>query len=143
MQEIMTILKKDSATVSHSANHIQTIPHSLNKYSTTISGISFCLSARTHKISNLSWIIDMDATNHMVCNTSLLTHVTFSCSYSVILPNGESVSISHIGTVRLTNTITLHNVLCVPSFSFNFLSGRKLTEQLNCCVIFLPQLCFI
>lgn len=85
----------------------------------------------------------MSATNHMVCNTSLLTHVTFSCSYYVKLPNDESIFVSHIGTVRLTDTLILHNVSCVPFFSFNLLSARKLTEQLNCCFIFLPQLCFI
>ena len=50
----------------------------------------------------------------------LLTEFT-TVSCVVALPNGETAMITHVGSITLSTTLTLTNVLCVPSFSFNFL----------------------
>lgn len=50
------------------------------------------------------WIIDSGATDHMV--PSIAPHIT------VKLPNGESVIVTHTGTVQLSASIVLENVLC-------------------------------
>ena len=47
----------------------------------------------------------------------------------VQLPNGELAQVTHIGTVVLSSSLILKNVLCVPSFSFNLLSISSLTQS--------------
>jgi hypothetical protein len=89
------------------------------------------------------WIIDTGATDHMVCSISLLTTITSIVDKHVRLPNGNLAAITHIGTVKLSTTLTLTNVLCVPSFSFNLISVSKLINVLHCCLIFLAEFCFI
>ena len=36
--------------------------------------------------------------------------------------------VTHIGTIRISSTLTLIDVLCVPSFSFNLISVNQLTK---------------
>ena len=79
----------------------------------------------------------------MVCSTVFLTEITGVVSYNVKLPNGQEVPVTHIGTVRLSKLITLKNVLCVPSFSFNLLSAPTLTKTMPCCFIFLANICYL
>ena len=74
-----------------------------------------------------SWIIDTGAIDHMVHSVSQLTTITSIVHSCVYLPNGEKVVVTHIGTVQIYSTLTLTNVLCVPSFSFNLISVSKLT----------------
>jgi hypothetical protein len=89
------------------------------------------------------WIIDTGATDHMVCSISFLTTITSTISKQVRLPNGNYAKVTHIGTVRISATLVLTDVLCVPSFSFNLISASKLIKVLHCCLIFLAEYCFI
>ena len=92
---------------------------------------------------NHVWVIDTGASDHIVYSVSMLTTFT-SISHCVVkLPNNESTTITHVGTVQLSTQFTLHNVLCVPSFTFNLLSVSQLTKQLPFCLVFLSQFCFI
>ena len=59
------------------------------------------------------------------------------------MPNGEKVTVTHIGTIQITSTLILENVLYVPSFSFNLILVSKLTKFLSCCLVFLSKFCFI
>jgi len=61
----------------------------------------------------------------------------------VTLPNGYIVSIVGVGCIRLTNSITLFNVLYIPEFKFNLLSVSVLTKTLNSEVSFTANDCFI
>ena len=61
----------------------------------------------------------------------------------VEMANGETASITHIGTITLSSSLTLHNVLCVPSFTFNLLSVSTITKSKPCYLIFLSTFCFI
>jgi hypothetical protein len=90
-----------------------------------------------------SWIIDTGATDHMISTVSLFTSIIATISSRVKLPNGNYAIVTHIGTVKLSEHLTLHDVLCVPSFSFNLISASKLIKYLNCCLIFLANFCFI
>ena len=89
------------------------------------------------------WIIDTGATDHMICSTSLFTHITSVVSKTVRLPNGQHASVTHIGTIKIIESLILTNVLCIPSFSFNLISVSKLIQTLHCCVIFLSKFCFV
>ena len=61
----------------------------------------------------------------------------------VQLPNGESAQVTHIGTVVLSSSLILKNVLCVPSFTFNLLSVSTLTQSQPYCLVFLSAYCFV
>jgi hypothetical protein len=123
-------------------NLLPSLRHFLNtKHSVFSSSKSFHLASTTaHKHS---WIIDTGDTDHMVGSVHLLTTIIDVISSHVNLPNGQKALVTHIGTVRLTATLVLTNVLCVPSFLFNLLSVSKLIASLPRCLIFLQKFCFI
>ena len=79
----------------------------------------------------------------MIHSLAFFTSITFVVQISVRLPNGDMAKVTHIGTVQLSSTLVLDNVLCIPSFSFNLISISKLTQHPSCCCIFLSQYCFI
>ncbi|XP_030949207.1 uncharacterized protein LOC115973109 [Quercus lobata] len=69
-----------------------------------------------------TWVLDIGASDHIACSLSLF-HSYIAVSHCVVeLPNGESAHVTHIGIVKLSNSLTLEHVLCVPSFSFNLVS---------------------
>jgi hypothetical protein len=111
------------------------------KYS--VFSASFVNIVPSQKQNNSSWIIDTGATDHMIGCISLFTSITATVSSHVKLPNGSIASVTHIGTVTLSENLTLTGVLCVPSFTFNLISASKLIKNLKCCLIFFAGFCFI
>ena len=89
-----------------------------------------------------TWVIDIGATDHIVHYVHLFIEFTI-VSCVVALPNGETVMVTHIGSITLSSTPILHNVLCVPSFSFNLFFVSQLTKSCSCCLVFLSNFCFI
>lgn len=89
-----------------------------------------------------TWVIDNGASGHIVCSMQLLTSVSEMSHIMVELPNGEAAVVTHIGTIQLSSHITLTNVLCVPSFTFNLLLVSALTKSQPICFVFLSKLCF-
>jgi hypothetical protein len=79
----------------------------------------------------------------MICIVSLFTTITAVVSQKVRLPDGQFASVTHIGTVRISESFILTDVPCIPSFSFNLIYVSKLIKMMNCCLIFLSQFCFI
>ena len=144
--QLLALLK---LAASPSANNVQSILASSSSDENVhqISGIpSLCLSAFNSKHSNklnVPWIIDTGATDHMICSPSLFSSIQSQTSFSVALPNGHTAAATHIGSAKVTNYITLQDVLCVPNFTFNLISARKLTQTLHCCLIFFPHFCYI
>lgn len=51
--------------------------------------------------------------------------------------------VTHIGTIQVTSSLALENVLYVPSFTFNLITASKLTKTMSCCFVFLSTFCFI
>ena len=89
-----------------------------------------------------TWVIDTGATDHIVRSVHLFAKFT-TVSCVVALPNGETATVTHIGSITLSSTLILHNVLCVHSFSFNLLSVSKHTKSCSCCLVFLSNFYFI
>ena len=110
-------------------------------------GINFSHSVFSAKVVNIrafnldTWVIDTRATDHIVCLVS--TSITAITNAIVELPNGETASVTHNGTFVLSSSLTLNNVLCVPSFTFNLLSVSIITKTQPCCLVFLSTLCFV
>ena len=103
----------------------------------------FSSSVNTSHVSSYDWILDSGATDHMVHSIHFFTSVTSPVHISVRLPNGDMVKVTHVGTVKISATLTLENVLCIPTFSFNLISISKLTQNPSCCCIFLSHYCFL
>ena len=79
----------------------------------------------------------------MVHSVAQLTTMTSLFHTFVYLPNGEQALVTNVGTLHISSTLILTDVLCVPSFTFNLISVSKLTKSLYCCLIFLGDCCFI
>ncbi|KAF7131949.1 hypothetical protein RHSIM_Rhsim09G0112600 [Rhododendron simsii] len=88
------------------------------------------------------WIIDTGATNHMCSSLTLFTTYKSCPTQSFVeLPDGSSTQITHIGTIKLSPTLTLENVFHIPSFKYNLLSVSQLARSNNCIAIFSPLSC--
>ncbi|KAF5451070.1 hypothetical protein F2P56_031369 [Juglans regia] len=106
-QQLLSLLQsKEASIANHSVSTVQTDCSSPS----LMNGTHFCLTSSTqahNKAHQTPWIIETDATDHMVCNTSFLSAITSNVSFVVRLPNGYTAPVSHIGTVKLTNTLDL------------------------------------
>ena len=87
--------------------------------------------------SNGTWVIDTGATDHMIHSIKLFTKITSTIHTSVELPNGESVLVTHIGTVKISESLTLVDVLCVSSFFLQFNLSQQTYSILELLHIFL------
>jgi hypothetical protein len=114
-----------------------------SKHSVFASSLSLTQQSSLTNSTKTSWIIDTGVTDHMICSMSLFTSITSAVSKSVRLPNGQYASVTHIGTIKISESFVLIDVLCIPSFSFNLISVSKLIKNLQCCVIFLSKFCFV
>lgn len=90
-----------------------------------------------------TWVIDTGVTDHIVCFVHLLTTVTANTQSIVQLPNGETASVTHVGIMPLSSSLILHNVLCVPSFTFNLFSVNSFTKSKPYYLVLLSDFCFI
>ncbi|KAL2903744.1 Retrovirus-related Pol polyprotein from transposon TNT 1-94, partial [Bienertia sinuspersici] len=96
-------------------------------------GKSFCFE----------WIIDSGASHHVTGNYSCLHNITHISEWAVGLPDGRRVSATLSGSVQLSSTITLSNVLYVPGLNCNLLSVSCLLRDCGCLVRFTDTLCAI
>lgn len=89
------------------------------------------------------WILDRGASNHMCCNQSLMSNLhIISSPIHIALPNSQTIMVHRVGYVMISPTITLTDVLLIPSFQCNLLSISKLTYQSNITVSFTSSHCF-
>ena len=63
----------------------------------------------------------------MVHSLHFFKSITSSVQISVRLPNGDMVKVTYAGTIQVSASLLLENVLCIPSFSFNLIFISKLT----------------
>lgn len=79
----------------------------------------------------------------MVSSVSVLTSITSIVTSSVRMLNNHFASVTHVGTMQISPSILLTNVLMVPSFSYNLISISSLLKHISCCLILLGQYLFI
>lgn len=113
-------------------NSVSTSPIVLNSLSSNANG-------KPHFL----WILDTGATDHISFNLSAFNSYHNIVPISVTLPNGSQLSASISGSVKLTPSLTLHNVLYIPSFNVNLISVAKLSQSNNCSVQFNSNSCSI
>jgi RAB protein geranylgeranyltransferase component A len=85
------------------------------------------------------WILDSGKTDHMIGNKNLLLNFReYDTKRYVKVVNNEMKIISD-DSIRILSRI-IPNVLFVENYASNLLSIRKLTNELNCKIIFLIDL---
>lgn len=91
-----------------------------------------------------SWIIDTGASAHR-CNSLDLFDKTSRIFFknTVILPDRTNKSVAHIGIVILSPSLSLTEVLYMPSFKYNLLSVSKPSQTINLAVQFSSHACVL
>lgn len=91
------------------------------------------------------WIIDSGANQHMTSSTSNLYDIVdiSDLHLKVNHPNGSVAKINKIGNFKLSNNITLFDVLVVPDFNVNLLSVHKLARDNKLVVGFDEYQCYV
>ena len=102
-----------------------------------------CLSSLYSILPLGCWIVDSGATSHICSDLSLFSEVCPISGVTVSLPNDISIPISHTGTVKISDTLVLHNVLHVDSFKFNMLSVSSLLQNRDLSTHVYYDSCFI
>ncbi|KAK3034107.1 hypothetical protein RJ639_034087 [Escallonia herrerae] len=109
----------------------------------TIAQKCIFLSALNSKVEKSNpWVIDSGASDHMTGDLSLFSSYS-ACSnnYKVRIAYGSLSTVSGIGSIVISPSITLDSVLLVPSLSCNLLSISKLTKDRKCVANFFPTHC--
>ncbi|OMO64840.1 Integrase, catalytic core [Corchorus capsularis] len=91
-----------------------------------------------------SWVIDSGATDHITNNGELLAEIEKAIGGSpVTIPNGDKIPVKSVGKVKLPNGMKIDHVLNIPDFKCNLISVGRLTNDLNCALIFISDFCVI
>ena len=88
------------------------------------------------------WVLDSGATNHMT-GSSYLFHTYYPCSghEKVKIADGSFAAIAGKGSIILSPSMTLLNVLHVPKLAYNLISVHKLSIDSQCKLTFVPSCC--
>lgn len=100
------------------------------------SGMVVSFLGPSSKISHHSWILDSGATSHICHDLKHFSHYTYLSNRTVTLPNNYKITVKAIGTVNLSPSLKLHNVLYIPSFHVNIISISSFLHNTDSCVIF-------
>ncbi|KAM7509193.1 hypothetical protein LguiA_019646 [Lonicera macranthoides] len=108
------------------------IAQSGNKFTATIACIKF----------HSNWILDSGATDHMTGISEFFSSDTLCAgNQKVKIANGSFAAVAGKGTIIVSPSLTLKDVLHVPNLSYNLISVSKLALDLNCQVNFWASHC--
>ena len=138
-----TITEQGVMADQSSAGTFLTLFSNLRYHHHTFTFNHHCLSILYNSLPPGSWIIDSGATSHVCADISKFQEVFAASDLTVSLPNGTTFPIMHTGTIRLSDTLVLHDVLHVPSFHFNLISVHSLLHRNNCSAYFFLDYCFL
>lgn len=69
--------------------------------------------------------------NVITCITPIIVH----------LPNGHTTQVTKMGSVKLQSNIILHNVLYIPTFTYNLISISQILQHSLKSIIFTHDTC--
>ena len=103
--------------------------------------VTTLLSVNSNQTSS-PWIIDSGATDHMTsCSNFFSTYKSCAGNQKIKIADGSLLAIAGTGSIVISPSLTLHNVLHVPKLSCNLLSISKLTNDLKCQANFYSSRC--
>ena len=91
-------------------------------------------------LSNNTWIIDSDVTNHMTFD-SRVSSFKSSLQKVVSTTNDNTTLVIRERSLTLTDTLNLYFVLIIPFLDYNLLSVSQITTTLSFVVILCPKFC--
>ena len=95
------------------------------------------MSFLTSSSNSIVWEIDSGATDHMTYYSQLFSkYIPFVGNRKIRIADDTFLALAGSGTVRVSPTITLENVLHVPKLSCNLLSISRITKDLDCYAYF-------
>nr|KYP36911.1 hypothetical protein KK1_041926 [Cajanus cajan] len=77
-----------------------------------------------------SWIIDSGATDHISSSLQKFSSYVMINPVVIKLPTSQTVTATHSGVVKFSESLFLVDVLYIPSFTFNLISLSKLVSSL-------------
>ena len=97
-------------------------------------------------VNDASWFLDSGATHHVAATSdSMTTKSEYSGNSKLALGDGSHLPITHIGNFHLptSRSLSLRNILLVPSITKNLISISKFTLENNVIVEFDSICCYI
>ncbi|KAA0059996.1 putative tRNA pseudouridine synthase [Cucumis melo var. makuwa] len=86
------------------------------------------------------WILDLGATYHLTGSSEhFISYALCASNEKIRIADGSLAPIAGKGQIVPFDGFALQNVLHVPKLSYNLLSISKITRELHCKAIFLPQ----
>jgi len=95
------------------------------------------------KNSQVPWILDSGATNHVSSSLHNFSSYISITPMVVKLPNGQHVTDTHSSVVKFSEFLFLVDVLYIPNFNFNLISVSELVSSLKCELVFSHSSCII
>lgn len=93
-------------------------------------GMIFCVPTSHFNSKSSSWIINLGESSHIAYNLYLLILMSVNLSSKfVLLPNNQKVFVSAIGSVNLSPSLGVQNVLYIPTFSVSLISVSSLLRD--------------
>ena len=111
--QILSQESTSSSTPHQASSTISQFMSGISIFSHTIPSHSIFSVQNVNKtcFSHSTWILDTGATDHMVHSLCKFTSITSSINTYIHLPNGEKALATHIGTVQVTTSLLLTDVL--------------------------------
>lgn len=138
MRKIITVLQPQIGQPSDSNTTTATVSL-IPRFNPVDEGKSPITHVNTVNLCSNTWILDSGATNHVVCSLDFLVDYRLANGAEVHLPNGQCITVTHIGNVELSNGLWLKEVLHIPSFQFNLISVSKLIQDTSCELVFMSE----
>ncbi|KAL0536299.1 hypothetical protein IC582_025242 [Cucumis melo] len=86
------------------------------------------------------WILDSGATDHLTGSSEhFISYAPCAGNEKIRIADGSLAPIAGKGQIVPFDGFALQNVLHVPKLSYNLLSISKITRELHCKAIFLPE----
>ena len=138
IDQLLKLLPPASSNSTSSMSHTEDTDKEID-YS--FASTAVCLHVEHDSIN---WVIDIGATDHMTSLSNFLSREKNSgVNCCIKLPNGNQVSVTHVGDVQLSNNLTLKDILVVLDFKYNLPSVSKLYRDSKCVAVFYDEVCLL
>ncbi|WOH00662.1 hypothetical protein DCAR_0520035 [Daucus carota subsp. sativus] len=142
LEQLQQQMAKISHMVSNLTGSSSTASSATPEDHVSIAGLAFSMMSYIPTDLQNFWIIDSGASSHMCCNITLMTDITvLHTPMHVALPNSQSIVVHKIGSVHLSPSLVIKDVLYIPSFHCNLLSVSRLTQQSSIGITFTSSQC--
>ena len=126
IEALIKALKESGKTLGSSLSASYQLPRSLFT--------AFQVAHESDRVKPL--VIDSGASHHMISDLNLIKNITPAVG-NVMIADGNKVPIKGIGELKLFEKES--KAFYMPSFTSNLLSVKRVTNDLNCNVIFTPD----